>query len=234
MTGSVFTKPYTSAHNIVSLLYAVVFLLPFTHLFYVPLVIALLLALWRVREHGKQELRIGSLRQAGAAFLLCSFLSVINSPDKLFSLFNWCFLPLMYAVLYILIVTYADSRDIRKNLMLSFFAGAVLVMVYGVWQYTHIVDMATDMAAHDWVDASRFPMLYRRFYSTLENPNLCATYLLMMTSYSGAFFLFEKRRRQKGLLLLLTMGLVVCLALTYSRGGLDQSAVYFGGIRSGV
>ena len=40
MTGSVFTKPYTSAHNIVSLLYAVVFLLPFTHLFYVPLVIA--------------------------------------------------------------------------------------------------------------------------------------------------------------------------------------------------
>lgn len=218
MTGSVFTKPYTSAHNIVSLLYAVVFLLPFTHLFYVPLVIALLLALWRVREHGKQELRIGSLRQAGAAFLLCSFLSVINSPDKLFSLFNWCFLPLMYAVLYILIVTYADSRDIRKNLMLSFFAGAVLVMVYGVWQYTHIVDMATDMAAHDWVDASRFPMLYRRFYSTLENPNLCATYLLMMTSYSGAFFLFEKRRRQKGLLLLLTMGLVVCLALTYSRG----------------
>lgn len=218
MTGSVFTKPYTSAHNIVSLLYAVIFLLPFTHLFYVPLVIALLLALWRVREHGKQELRIGSLRQAGAAFLLCSFLSVINSPDKLFSLFNWCFLPLMYAVLYILIVTYADSRDIRKNLMLSFFAGAVLVMVYGVWQYTHIVDMATDMAAHDWVDASRFPMLYRRFYSTLENPNLCATYLLMMTSYSGAFFLFEKRRRQKGMLLLLTMGLVVCLALTYSRG----------------
>ena len=132
MTGSVFTKPYTSAHNIVSLLYAVVFLLPFTHLFYVPLVIALLLALWRVREHGKQELRIGSLRQAGAAFLLCSFLSVINSPDKLFSLFNWCFLPLMYAVLYILIVTYADSRDIRKNLMLSFFAGAVLVKK-GVW-----------------------------------------------------------------------------------------------------
>ena len=58
MTGSVFTKPYTSAHNIVSLLYAVVFLLPFTHLFYVPLVIALLLALWRVREHalcGRQE-----------------------------------------------------------------------------------------------------------------------------------------------------------------------------------
>ena len=128
MTGSVFTKPYTSAHNIVSLLYAVVFLLPFTHLFYVPLVIALLLALWRVREHGKQELRIGSLRQAGAAFLLCSFLSVINSPDKLFSLFNWCFLPLMYAVLYILIVTYADSRDIRKNLMLSFFAGD------GIWR----------------------------------------------------------------------------------------------------
>ena len=116
MTGSVFTKPYTSAHNIVSLLYAVVFLLPFTHLFYVPLVIALLLALWRVRELGKQELRIGSLRQAGAAFLLCSFLSVINSPDKLFSLFNWCFLPLMYAVLYILIVTYADSRDIWQRI----------------------------------------------------------------------------------------------------------------------
>ena len=70
MTGSVFTKPYTSAHNIVSLLYAVVFLLPFTHLFYVPLVIALLLALWRVREHGKQELRIGMQER-----LFCSALS---------------------------------------------------------------------------------------------------------------------------------------------------------------
>ena len=150
--------------------------------------------------------------------LICSFCSVINSLDKIFSIFNWFFLPCMYAILYMLIVSYLDTIKKKKKLLLCFLGAAAAVAGYGIWQYIHIDYMIAHVINQEWVDTKEFPHLYRRMYSTLENPNLCATYFLIVISYVGAFFLFEKEIKNKVILMGIGSVATLCLALTYSRG----------------
>ena len=52
-----------------------------------------------------------------------AFLSVFDAPDKFFSIFNWCFLPLAYAFLYVLVSTYlAEKKEKKKALFVQFAA----------------------------------------------------------------------------------------------------------------
>ena len=207
-----------SRENIGKLLYVTVFLLPLTTWFYIPLVIAFLMSIYRMYAVRQVEWKAGSLCEVGAAFLICSFCSVINSLDKIFSIFNWFFLPCMYAILYMLIVSYLDTIKKKKKLLLCFLGAAAAVAGYGIWQYIHIDYMIAHVINQEWVDTKEFPHLYRRMYSTLENPNLCATYFLIVISYVGAFFLFEKEIKNKVILMGIGSVATLCLALTYSRG----------------
>ena len=80
------------------------------------------------------------------------------------------------------------------------------------------------------VDPERFPLLRRRMYSTLENPNLLGAYLLMIISALSSFFLYEKKGRRKYIFGIVLLVLLTCLALTYSRG----AWVAAGGIVAGL
>lgn len=66
-----------------------------------------------------------------------------------------------------------------------------------LFQYANAAGMAADMEAQSWVDPERFPLLRRRMYSTLENPNLFGAYLLMVISILTAFTLREKAVKRK-------------------------------------
>lgn len=201
------------------LLYAAVFLTPLNATFlYIPLIAAVFVSLYRRIRFGKGEWHFGGLRLPAAGFLACSLLSVVFSVDSAFSLFNWCFLPLMYAALYVMIVSYTDTEAREKELFRVMLAAAAVTVLYGVFQFANVEHMAEDIAAQDWVDPERFPLLYRRMYSTLENPNLFAGYLLMMIGFFGAFGLLGEKKKCRVLLLLFTAVLVLCLLLTYSRG----------------
>lgn len=90
--------------------------------------------------------------------------------------------------------------------------------------------MAKDLTAQSWVDPERFPLLRRRMYSTLENPNLLGAYLLMIISALSSFFLYEKKGRRKYIFGIVLLVLLTCLALTYSRG----AWVAAGGIVAGL
>lgn len=186
--------------------------------FYAPLLPAILLALWRRWGRGIREWRAGPLGKWGAAFLGWSFLSALFSVDPVFSLFNWAFLPLMYASLYVLVLSYVRTKEERRILFRVFLTAAACTVLYGIFQFTHIQNMASDIAAQDWVDPERFPLLYRRMYSTLENPNLFAGYLLMMLGLTAGAALMEEKGRRKWETLLFSAVLTVCLLLTYSRG----------------
>lgn len=210
---------FPSRRVILYLLYAAVFLAPLNgFLFYAPLVPAVLLALIRRIRYGKGEWSVGPLSRPAVGFFVCSFISVLFSVIPAFSLFNWIFLPCMYAALYLLILSYARTRRAQKQLFTMMFYAALCVVLYGFFQFTHIQTMSDAIAAQDWVDPERFPLLYRRMYSTLENPNLCAGYLLMMIGLIGARGLLETRRRRKWIQLSVAAVLVLCLLLTYSRG----------------
>lgn len=217
--------------KILFLLFLTLFLIPL-HPFgvYVGLIPALFVCLGRAIHYRKAEWKAGPLKIPALGFLVCSFLSVFVSKDPSFSLFNWLFQPLLYALLFILLYTYADSAEKKKKAFYFIFAGAVCVIFFGLFQYADVQNMANDMTAQSWVDPKRFPFLYRRMFSTLENPNLLAGYLLMILSFAVPFFLSLPKGKKKLLLGIFSLALLLCLALTYCRGAWISLAVIVAGL----
>lgn len=203
---------------ILVLIYAAAFMLALHEIcFYGCVVCAALLSLYRRIRFGN-EWRVGTLWIPGALFLVCSFISVKFSYDWRFSLFNWCFLPLFYAIFYILVVTYVREKEDVRRFLYALSASLLCVMTYGFLQLFHVVDIAGDAVNAAWVDAGKFPLLYRRLYSTLENPNLFAGYLLMMLGMASSYFLAVKGNKNRICVGLLCVLMGVLLLTTYSRG----------------
>lgn len=217
--GKVSENGLCSKQHILYLLYATLFLLPLNpFLFYVTLLPAVMAWLYNWRKKGEVALALPPLWQPGAVFLMCSFLSAFVSKDIAFSFMNWALQPLMYALVYLLIYTTVSTEKEKEKALYAFLAGAVVTVVYGFFQYANAADMAADMEAQSWVDPERFPLLRRRMYSTLENPNLFGAYLLMIISILTAFTLRERAVKKRTVFAVILLSLLLCLALTYSRG----------------
>lgn len=217
--GKVSKNGLCSKQHILYLLYATLFLLPLNpFLFYVTLLPAVVAWLYNWRKKGEVALALPPLWQPGAVFLVCSFLSAFVSKDMAFSFMNWALQPLMYALVYLLIYTTVSTEKEKEKALYAFLAGAVVTVVYGFFQYANAADMAADMEAQSWVDPERFPLLRRRMYSTLENPNLFGAYLLMIISILTAFTLRERAVKKRTVFAVILLSLLLCLALTYSRG----------------
>lgn len=217
--GKVSENGLCSKQHILYLLYATLFLLPLNpFLFYVTLLPAVMAWLYNWRKKGEVALALPPLWQPGAVFLVCSFLSAFVSKDMAFSFMNWALQPLMYALVYLLIYTTVSTEKEKEKALYAFLAGAVVTVVYGFFQYANAADMAADMEAQSWVDPERFPLLRRRMYSTLENPNLFGAYLLMIISILTAFTLRERAVKKRTAFAVILLSLLLCLALTYSRG----------------
>lgn len=217
--GKVSENGLCSKQHILYLLYATLFLLPLNpFLFYVTLLPAVMAWLYNWRKKGEVALALPPLWQPGAVFLVCSFLSAFVSKDMAFSFMNWALQPLMYALVYLLIYTTVSTEKEKEKALYAFLAGAVVTVVYGFFQYANEADMAADMEAQSWVDPERFPLLRRRMYSTLENPNLFGAYLLMIISILTAFTLRERAVKRRTVFAVILLSLLLCLALTYSRG----------------
>lgn len=198
---------------------AAAFLAPLSWLYlYIPLAVSLLLGLFLWLREGSRGWRAGLFACPAAVFLAWTLISSAFSEWPAVSLFNWGMLPFLYAAIYLLTLSAADTGEKRKRLFGLLLVSAACVVVYGFFQFANIQGMSDEIASQDWVDPERFPLLYRRFYSTLENPNLCAGYLLMMISLCGPAGLLEEKKKRKWGLLFFTAVLVVCLLLTYSRG----------------
>lgn len=217
--GKVSENGLCSKQHILYLLYATLFLLPLNpFLFYVTLLPAVVAWLYNWRKKGEVALALPPLWQPGAVFLVCSFLSAFVSKDMAFSFMNWALQPLLYALVYLLIYTTVSTEKEKEKALYAFLAGAVVTVVYGFFQYANAADMAADMEAQSWVDPERFPLLRRRMYSTLENPNLFGAYLLMIISILTAFTLRERAVKKRTVFAVILLSLLLCLALTYSRG----------------
>lgn len=217
--GKVSENGLCSKQHILYLLYATLFLLPLNpFLFYVTLLPAVVAWLYNWRKKGEVALALPPLWQPGAVFLVCSFLSAFVSKDMAFSFMNWVLQPLMYALVYLLTYTTVSTEKEKEKALYAFLAGAVVTVVYGFFQYANAADIAADMEAQSWVDPERFPLLRRRMYSTLENPNLFGAYLLMIISILTAFTLRERAVKRRTVFAVILLSLLLCLALTYSRG----------------
>ncbi len=110
-----------------------------------------------------------------------------------------------------------NSLTTRKQL--EFFTGALVLLaavvsLIGVAQYVFGVS-----GADSWVDSDMFSEITTRVYSTLQNPNVLAEYLVLILPLGGALLLTAKDWGRR-ILWFLCCGLItLCLLLTFSRGG---------------
>ncbi|MBR2519101.1 MAG: O-antigen ligase family protein [Selenomonadaceae bacterium] len=157
-------------------------------------------------------------------FLLIGALSVILSSVSSFALvYNYCMLVGIYALTYFVVGQTVRTPEQVKQMAQALAAGAVLVVLYGLFQILFGVD-AADVK---WTDPEAFPQLKKRIFSTLENPNVLAGYLDVMICLALGVLAKVERNSQKIILLGAIILMACCLTMTYSRGAFLTMAVVF-------
>lgn len=149
-----------------------------------------------------------------ALLVILSAASIGVAPDKDFSFYNYYHLMGRYILIYYLVINNLSTLEQIKRLIWSIMASAVIVTGYGFYQYVHGVDIS----AFQWVDGEQFPELKVRIFSTLQNPNLLAGFLVVVMSLAVGIGLHTENIQGKALLFVLVAVLGICLVLTYSRG----------------
>jgi putative inorganic carbon (HCO3(-)) transporter len=172
--------------------------------------------LWagRMVAAGRLGLRPTPFDAPIALLVALSAASVLVSPDRWLSFYNYYHLMGRYILLYYLVVNNLSSFDQMKRLVQALLLSAGLVAAYGFYQYYN----GMDISALEWVDGNQFPDLKVRVFSTLHNPNLLAGFLVVMMALAAGLGLNARGKRGKLAFLCFVAALGVCLALTYSRG----------------
>ena len=91
---------------------------------------------------------------------------------------------------------------------------AAMVALYGFYQYL----FGVNISVNEWVDGQQFPDLKLRVFSTLENPNLLAGFLVTMMAIGASMGYKATTIKGRVILFGLVLMLGTCLVLTYSRG----------------
>lgn len=124
----------------------------------------------------------------------------------------------LFVYISILMMFFMITRDLNENrlkqLLTLFVITATFVSIYGIYQY-----LTGAAGGHGWVDVKTNPNLKVRAYSTMDNPNILAEYLVIAASISTALFFDSKNMYRKIVLFLTTALILGCLLFTFSRGG---------------
>ncbi|MGE4283445.1 MAG: O-antigen ligase family protein [Clostridia bacterium] len=163
-----------------------------------------------------------SIKVVDFIFLLFAFsvkLSTLTSITPVESIKTMLF----YAASLLLVVLLANSIHSRKGLnylLLAVFAAVLLTSAYAVYQ--GIVGVEVDLALTDVELNQGMP---GRVYSTLENPNNYAEYLILLVPFCVAYILNLQNKNMQiffGGALSISF---LALALTYSRAGYVAFAI---------
>ena len=117
-------------------------------------------------------------------------------------------------MLFLLITRVARRPQARNLLVLAYFLTALPVSIYGLRQY-----LFGASALATWVDVNSSLANTTRVYSFLDNPNLLAGYLIPAVMLSAAAIFAWSGWLPKLLALTATGVNLICLVLTFSRGG---------------
>ena len=187
------------------------------------LLIAFVLTVLRLRNDADFKLRQLTFDVPAALFVLLSALSILVSPDKGFSFYNWYNLVGVYVLTYLVVgQNLRSSRQVRELLIVTAIA-AVFVVLYGFYQFI----FGIDIRAMKWVDGDAFPELRKRVFSTWENPNILAGYLDIIICLAFGLFVKADTRKKKLVLGIMMAAGAACLAMTYARGACLVIALIF-------
>ena len=99
-------------------------------------------------------------------------------------------------------------------LMKVFMISAGIVAIYGIWQYCY----GSSVQSPEWSDKEVFPELKRRAFSTLENPNILGSFLVLTVSYCAGIFAPLRGGKTRTFLIIVFILSCICLLFTFSRG----------------
>ncbi|NLM83773.1 MAG: hypothetical protein GX189_03585 [Clostridiales bacterium] len=145
-----------------------------------------------------------------AAYFAATFTSVTISG----SLFTGL-LSVLLASFSIVFDNAVESRRQCDLAVRALVCSGTLVALFGLYQF--VFYSPTSLGA--WIDSDKFSDITRRVYSTLENPNVLSEYLLLVIPFAAALVVVSKKLWQRFFFAACFAAMVLCLLVTYSRGG---------------
>ena len=182
----------------------------------IALVIGFLLYLFRAKFDRDYHYKKSCVYWPVLIFMVCGAASIMVSPDKGFSFYNWYNLAVVYLMTFILVTQNVDSPGEVKVMAKALGAAAVIVVAYGFFQFI----FGIDTSQMKWVDGEAFPELRKRVFSTWENPNILAAYLDIVICVLLGLLVKIPGRKIKAALGAAIALCLACLAMTYARGAL--------------
>ena len=145
----------------------------------------------------------------GVVYMAAALLSVSVKGSLLPALLAVCFSMFPLAL----------ENGLTNRRSLDWVAGGMVlsgtaVSVIGIGQYVFGIS-----GASSWVDSDMFSDITVRVYSTLQNPNVLAEYLLLVIPISVALLFSAKSWTWRGIWLGCCGVMCLCMVLTFSRGG---------------
>lgn len=181
-------------------------------------------AFLRMRIDTKYKMRSLPFDVPVTIFLLIGAASVFLSSAFSFGLIhNYLSLVGVYALTYLIVGQSIRTPAQVKKVAQALGASAVLVVLWGFFQFVFGVD-AADVK---WTDPDAFPELKKRIFSTLENPNVLAGYLDIFICLALGLLSKAEQRSHKVILISAIILLTACLVMTYSRGAFIAIVVVF-------
>lgn len=187
-------------------------------------VIAIILAAYYSWKYDVRRVSWMGIFMPAGLFAVISLISLIGSPKALFGLGFYAFTVLQYILMYALLILFVRTASERHLVLVCLLISAAGTVLYGIYQYAHMLTLHEA----EWVDNSAFPLLKRRMYSTLYNPNLYSAFLLMIMGGTASMSIWTRHTWHRVGYLTLFAALGLCLILTYSRGAwLSVAALVF-------
>lgn len=187
-------------------------------------VIAVVLAAYYSWKYDMRHVSWMGVFLPAGLFAVISLISLVGSPNVLFGLGFYAFTVLQYILMYALLIFFVRTAAERHLVIVCLLISAAGTVLYGIYQYAHMLTLHEA----EWVDNSAFPLLKRRMYSTLYNPNLYSAFLLMMMGGTASMSIWTRHTWHRIGYIALFAALGLCLILTYSRGAwLSVAALVF-------
>lgn len=145
----------------------------------------------------------------GGVYLMATFMSV-DVPGSL----QPALLAIFFSMFPLALENSLTTRRALECVSSAMVLSGVVVSLVGIGQYVFGA-----AGAESWVDSDMFSDITVRVYSTLQNPNVLAEYLLLVIPISVALLLNAKGWIERSFYLGCCGILCLCMVLTFSRGG---------------
>ncbi len=114
---------------------------------------------------------------------------------------------------YFLTVNLIRTTQWLKRCTLALISSGVIVAMLGILQYFFAA-----VFVDAWVDQQYFSGISNRAVSLFDNPNVLASYLVLILPFVLLAFLRSSRGKEKTLYLISLLSVLFCIVLTWSRG----------------